>query len=135
MSEVKVFHAGTLEVIDGKLVQVGCTCRDCKKVSFPQPERCMFCGSDNLEKKPLLTEGTVYSYSITRKQVGPFQPPIMGVFVDFEDGSRIYGQFHGEEEQVKKGIRVKAEVGPLWTEADGTEVMGYYYVPADGGEK
>jgi len=41
-------------------------------------------------------------------------------------------------EEVKTGMKVKVETGVIWTEKDGTEVLGYYYVPfkpEDGGAK
>jgi uncharacterized OB-fold protein len=102
-------------------------------MSYPQTERCMFCGSEDTVLEPLLTEGTVFMLSITKVPVGHFQPPIIGAFIDLADGTRVYGHIHAGENEVKTGMKVRAEVGPLWTEADGTDVQGYYYVPVDGG--
>ena len=131
MAEKRIFFKGTLEEVDGKLVQVGNVCKKCGKISFPQGERCLFCGSGETEKKPIATEGTLYSYSITRRPVGPFEPPFAGGYVDLPDDVRVYGQIHTDPENVKVGMKLKAEVGTLYTEEDGTEVVGYYYVPAE----
>jgi len=32
-------------------------------------------------------------------------------------------------DEIKTGILMTMKTGVLWTEKDGTEVMGYYYVP------
>jgi hypothetical protein len=31
-------------------------------------------------------------------------------------------------------MKVKVQVAPIYTQEDGTEVMGYYYVPAEENE-
>ena len=138
MAEPIIFHSGTLEEINGGLVQVGCKCMQCGKISFPQTERCMFCGAEDYQKVPLSEVGTVFSYSITRLPVGPYKPPTIGAFIDLPEGTRVYGQIHAEETEVKVGMKVKAQTGILWSEKDGKEVLGYYYVMAgvkDGGTK
>lgn len=131
MDEQIIFHAGTLEEVDGKLKQIGHKCKACGKVNFPQSELCMFCGADDYEKAPLSEEGTLYSYSITEVPVGPYKPPIIGGFVDLPEGARVYAQIRTARENVKRGMKVKVQIGALWTDANGADVMGYYYVPAD----
>lgn len=125
----KVFYSGALDEKDGKLMQMGNKCKSCGKTSFPAVELCPFCSSEDLEKVPLSTEGTVFSFSITRVPVGPFKPPIIGAYIDLPEGTRVFGQIHADEEQVNTGMKVRVETGVLWTEKDGTEVLGYYYVP------
>jgi benzoylsuccinyl-CoA thiolase BbsA subunit len=129
-----IFHAGTLEEMDGRLVQVGHKCKACGKVNFPQSERCMFCGSNEFEKVPLSEEGILYSYAVTEVPVGPYKPPIIGGFIDLPEGARVYAQIRTDREKVKKGMKVKVQVAPIYTQEDGTEVMGYYYVPAEENE-
>jgi len=80
----------------------------------------------------------VFSYSVTRVPVGPFKPPILGGYIDLPEGTRVFGQIRARVEDVKTGMKVKVETGVIWTEKDGTEVLGYYYVPLqaeEGGAK
>ena len=129
-SNQTLFHPGALEEKDGKWVQMGFKCGDCGKTSYPVPELCPFCSSNNGEKQPLSCTGTVFSYSITRVPVGPYKPPIIGAYIDLPEGTRLFGQIHADVEEVKTGLQVEMKTGVLYTQKDGTEVFGYYYVPA-----
>lgn len=136
MNNQIVFPPGALDQKDGRFIQIGNKCKSCGKISFPVVELCPFCSSDNGEKVPLSTVGTVFSFSVTRVPVGPFKPPIIGAYIDLPEGTRVFGQIHANVEELKIGMKVKVETGVLWTEKDGTEVLSYYYVPAepnDGG--
>ncbi|MCX5834830.1 MAG: OB-fold domain-containing protein [Deltaproteobacteria bacterium] len=138
MSKQIIFHPGALDEKDGKFVQMGNKCRDCGKTSYPAVELCPFCSSENKEKVPLSTVGTLFSFSVTRVPVGPYKPPIIGGYIDLPEGTRVFGQIHANVEDVKTGMKVKVETGIIWTEKDGTEVLGYYYVPCEaerGGAK
>lgn len=138
MNNPIIFHSGALEEKDGKFIQMGNKCKCCGKTSFPVAELCPFCSSDNGEKVPLSTVGTVFSFSVTRVPVGPYKPPIIGAYIDLPEGTRVYGQIYANVEELKTGMKVEMETGVIWTEKDGTEVLGYYYVPIepkDGGAK
>ncbi len=138
MGKQNIFYPGALDEKDGKLVQMGHKCRDCGKTSYPAVELCPFCSSGQVEKVPISPVGTVYSFSVTRVPVGPFKPPIVGGYIDLPEGTRVFGQIHAKVEDVKTGMKVRVETGVLWTEKDGTEVLGYYYVPYEverGGAK
>ena len=133
MGKQIIFHPGALDEKDGKLIQMGNKCNDCGKTSFPAVELCPACSSSDMEKVPLSTEGTVFSWSVTRVPVGPFKPPFIGAYIDLPEGTRIFGQIHADIKQVKTGMKVKVQTGVIWTEKDGTEVLGYYYVPYEKG--
>ena len=138
MNKQIIFHPGALDEKDGKLIQMGNKCKDCGKASYPAVELCPFCSSENLEKVPLSVVGTVFSFSVTRVAVGPFKPPIIGSYIDLPEGARVFGQIQAKVEDVNTGMKVKVETGVIWTEKDGTEVLGYYYVPCEaecGGAK
>jgi len=126
-----IFHPGTLEEKKGTLVQMGSKCCACGKISFPIVELCPFCSSQKRKKLPLSTVGKLFSYSITRVPVGPYKPPIIAGYVDLPEGTRVFGQIHAAIEDIKTGMQVKLETGVIWTEKDGTEVLGYYYVPCE----
>lgn len=131
MGKQIIFYPGVLDEREGKLVQMGNQCRDCGKISYPATELCPFCCSENKEKLPLSTTGTVFSFSVTRVPVGRFRPPIIGGYIDLPEGTRIFGQIHADLKDIKTGMKVRVETGVLWTEKDGTEVLGYYYVPCE----
>jgi len=131
MSKQIIFHPGALDEKNGKFVQIGNLCKDCGKTSYPAVELCTFCSSENLEKVALSTVGTLFSFSVTRVPVGPYKPPIIGGYIDLPEGTRIFGQIHADLETVRNGMKLKVETGTLWTEKDGTEVVGYYYVPCE----
>jgi uncharacterized OB-fold protein len=134
MSEKKFFYPGALDEVDGELIQMGNKCKDCEKTSYPARERCPFCSSENIEKVPLSKEGTIFSYGVTCVPVGPYKPPFAGAYIDLPEGTRLFGQIHGNIDDIKSGLKVKVETGVVWTEKDGTDVYGYYYVPLNAEE-
>jgi uncharacterized OB-fold protein len=69
---------------------------------------------------------------VTRVPVGPYKPPIIGGYIDLPEGTRVFGQIHARVEDVKTGMKLKMETGVIWIEKDGTEVLGYYYIPWGG---
>jgi uncharacterized OB-fold protein len=129
MSNQIIFHPGALDEKDGKFIQMGNKCKDCGKTTFPALELCQFCSSEKLEKVPLSTIGTLFSFSVTRVPVGPYIPPIIGGYIDLPEGTRVFGQIHANVEDMKTGMKLKVETGIIWTEKDETKVLGYYYVP------
>lgn len=131
MSNQVVFHAGALEKEGDTLVQIGFRCDHCGKTSFPVSELCPFCSFEKGVKTRLSNEGTLFSYSITRVPVGPYKPPIIAGYIDLPEGVRVFGKIQADIEVVRTGMRLRMETGVLWTEKDGTEVVGYYYVPCE----
>jgi uncharacterized OB-fold protein len=131
MSKQIIIYPGILDEKDGKLVQMGNKCRDCGKTFYPAMELCPFCSSEEVKKVPLSTIGTLFSFSVTRVPVGPYKPPIIGGYIDLPEGTRVFGQIRADVKDVKTGMKVRVETDVLWTNNDGTEVLGYYYVPCD----
>ena len=130
MSNAAIFYPGALVEQDGNLVQMGNKCRECGKTAYPQSELCQYCSSENVEKVAMSKVGTLFAYSITRVPVGNYKPPVIGGYVDLPEGTRIFGQIRADEKELKTGMKLKVETGVLWTEKDGTDIYGYYYVPA-----
>ena len=131
MSNKIVFHPAALVEKDGKLIQLANKCWDCGKTSYPAAELCMFCSSENVEKAPLSKRGKLFSFSVTRVPVGPYKPPFISGYIDLPEGTRIFGQIYAKVEDVRTGMTVEVKTGVIWTEKDGTEVLGYYYVPCE----
>lgn len=132
MAEKVLFYNGALEEVGGEWKLVGSRCKCCGKVSYPRAERCIFCASPDGEATVLSEEGTVYSYHIVRVPVGPYRPPLIGGLIDTPEGVRLYGQIKAPEEKVEIGTKLKMKTGTLYTDKDGNEVFGFYYVPAEG---
>lgn len=131
MSKQIVFDSSALDEKNGQLVQIGNKCGECGKTSFPAVELCPACSSGDVNKVPLSKEGIVYSWCATRVPVGPFKPPFIGAYIDLPEGTRLFGHIHADIDRVKTGMKVKVETGVIWTEKDGTEVLGYYYLPSE----
>ncbi len=128
-----LFHPGALEEKNGKWLQMGFKCDACGKTSYPVVELCPFCSSGKGKKKQLSKTGTVFSYTITRVPVGPYKPPVIAGYIDLPEGTRVFGQIRADIEDLKTGLQVEMKTGVIWTEKDGTEVLGYYYVPCKNG--
>jgi len=131
MNNQIIFHQGALEERDGLFVQIGKKCNSCGRTSFPVFAFCPFCSSENGETLPLSKIGTLFSFSVTRVPVGPYKPPIIAGFIDLPEGTRIFGQIHANVDEIRTGMLLSVETGVIWTEKNGTEVIGYYYVPCE----
>jgi len=132
MPEKVLFYKGALEEADGTWKLMGNHCKDCGKTTYPRMERCAFCGSLNHEPVELSKTGTIYSFHTVRVPVGPYAPPIIGGLIDLPEGVRLYSQVHAPDGSIKAGMKLKMELGTLYTQKDGTEVFGFYYVPDKG---
>jgi len=131
MAEKVLFCKGAMEEINGEWKLVGVRCNCCGKVSYPRSERCVYCASDDTVETVLEETGVVYSFNTVRVPVGPYRPPVIGGLIDTPEGVRLYGQIRAEDGTVKAGMKLKMETGTLYTDKDGTEVFGFYYVPAE----
>lgn len=129
MGNQTIFYPGALEQRDGELVQIGKKCKSCGKISFPVSELCRFCSSEDGEKVSLSKYGTLFSYTVTRVPVGPYKPPILAGYIDLPEGIRIFGQIHADVEQITIGLQLRMQTGVIYTEKNGIEIVGYYYVP------
>jgi len=105
---------------------IGGRCKKCGVYSFPATEFCLECLSDEIEAVPLSSTGTLYSYTITRMNVGHFKAPHLLGMIDLPEGVRVVAPLKDDEEY-QVGDEVKLIVTALWTEDDGTEVIGYRF--------
>ena len=129
MDNKVLFYNGALEEYPGGWKMVGIKCAHCGRTSYPATERCNFCGADDTEKVELSSIGTVYAFNVVRVPVADYAPNMVGGLIDLPEGVRLYGQIHAPVEKVSVGMKVRLQIGPLYTNKAGQKVFGFFYVP------
>jgi len=91
---------------------------------YPRPMS-IFTGKRNLEWREVSGNGTVFSYTITRRAPPPFRghEPFAVAMVELDEGVRIMGDLvNVAEDQIKIGMSVK----PFWIPLpDGYNLLGF----------
>ena len=93
---------------DGKVGLRVCT--DCGTVLHLPKAYCHGCGGWSTEWRSVAPTGTLYSYTVTERQLRPeFDPPYTVVVVDLDDapGARLFGYLEGRPD-LKIGIPMRA---------------------------
>lgn len=125
-----ISEAGVKEIIrkkeDGSLTLVGLKCKKCGFISFPAVRTCIRCGSEDMESEELPQKGTLYTWTQTMRPVNHMPAGTITGYVDLTDGVRVYAPLDIEEGDAPRiGAEVQIRYRTLWTEEDGTEVVGY----------
>lgn len=111
---------------DGHLALAGLKCRHCGHIAFPAINTCITCGKTDMEPVDLAATGILYTYTQTMRPVNHMPAGAITGYVDLDDGVRIFAPIDVEEGKAPKiGAPVQIVFRPLWTEDDGTEVIGY----------
>ena len=111
---------------------VGTKCLDCDRVFFPPKPVCPKCFDGRLEETPLNTRGTLHAFA--RSVMGPTdmkKPFVMG-FVDLPEGIKLYSLIVDCEpwdQVLRVGMDVEMVVGPVKTDSEGRDVIGYMFRP------
>jgi uncharacterized OB-fold protein len=115
------------------LALVGSRCRNCGATSFPARSTCPSCrSSDRPERANLSTTGVVYTYTVVRQAPPGEEVPYVLAYVDLPEGVRLLTQLQRDcIKDVEIGMKVRLSERPLGTTEDGTELIGYQFVPAD----
>lgn len=112
---------------------VGSKCRGCGKEWFPPVNRCLKCGSRDLDEKPMPREGRVITYTTTL-QLGEsfknYRPLTIGL-VELDNGVRVVGQLVDfKPGELRTGARVVAVVRKLREDPEGGLIFyGYKFAP------
>ena len=114
----------------------GTRCRACGEVFLGSRTACESCQSADLEAIPLSRRGKLWSFTINRYKppgdyVGPdpYEPVAVG-WIELPEGLRILAPLTGLDlDAIHADIDVELTVGPLYTDADGNEVMTYKFGP------
>ncbi len=110
---------------------LGGYCQDCKRYFFPRPKYCPDC-LNIPQERALGSTGTLYSYTTIRiKAPLGFPSPYSVVYVDLDrNGLRVFGLFDPQAgDQLKIGLKVKLEVGPLGNDLKGQPCLRPYFRP------
>lgn len=77
------------------------TCDDCGKVLHLPRAYCSGCGGWNTSWTPVAPTGTLYSYTVTERELrAGFEPPYTVVVVELDEapGARLFGHLPGRPE-------------------------------------
>jgi len=91
-------------------------CDACGELIWYPRRFCPFCGSTDVTDVALSGRGTVYSFTVIRKGVGPFRDaaPYVLAYIELEEGPRIQSNIVGvDPETVHIGQRVEVVFEPV----------------------
>jgi len=111
-------------------------CPKCGKVYFPQKDFCPTCMVEDLPEISLDSEAVLYTFTIVSMGVRGFKTPYVLGWVDIpKDGVRIAAQILCDPdtaaEKLHSGTKLRLDIGVLRTMEDGTESVGYRFVPVE----
>jgi uncharacterized protein len=124
------FVPGTLEVgPDGKGYLVGGRCPECAAFYFPARSVCSRCLCGSLERVPLCSAGTLYTYTVIHQSLPQFETPYILGYVDLDDNVRVAAQIVGlDAASLELGMRLTTQVEPR-EGADGEPVLWFRFRP------
>ncbi len=114
----------------------GSRCGDCGYAFLGARKSCENCGSHILQESRLSARGVVWSYTIARhrppgdyKGADPFEPFVIAV-VELPEEVRVLAPLKGAElDGVEVGMPVELTVEPLCQDAEGRDVLAYWFRP------
>jgi uncharacterized OB-fold protein len=120
---------------------IGATCTPCGAVTFPAPDRCPRCASQDLAPRGLSTTGSLWTFTV---QAYPPKAPFRGDcsatgfapfglgYVELPDDEVIVEARLTESDVTKLwiGMPMQLVLAPAYEDADGTQVMSYAFAPA-----
>jgi len=128
---------GLFEIVDDGARLLGSHCTGCGTVYFPQALSCRnpACDVKTVERTHLPATGTLVSFTVQRYRPPPlfrmdeWSPYAIGL-VDLGGGLEVMGMLFGIAlDDIRIGMTLKLIVDPLFTEADGTPVLTYKFMP------
>lgn len=112
---------------------LGSRCPECGEVTFPKQQRCAHCASEAVVETALSPRGTLYSFSNVNYPVpeGYRGPVPYGVgIIELPDGVRIMAHLtESDPARLAVGMDMELVIDRLFTEEDGTEVIGFKFRP------
>lgn len=115
---------------------LGSQCKNCDEVTFPRQTRCSNCSSEAVEQVVLSRTGTLYSFSNVNNPVPEgYKGPIpYGVgLIELPEGVRILAHLtESDPRMLRVGMRMDLVIDKLFTNDEGTDVIGFKFRPAAG---
>jgi uncharacterized OB-fold protein len=119
---------------------LGSRCNDCSIVSFPAAQSCMACSSQDVSVEELPRRGTLWTWTVQRfmpkapynsgETEQTFQPYGVG-YVELPGGVRVEGRLtENDPAKLQIGMAMEVVFEPYRHEANGDEVIGFFFRPA-----
>jgi uncharacterized OB-fold protein len=127
------FRPGVLDLgTAGGPSLAGSRCPGCGAHFFPARHVCSGCLTEDLDLVPLSRTGTIYTFTVVRQSTPDFTAPYLLGYVDLPEGVRVLGLLVGlGEGKATIGMTVTLATQPKGTDADGCEIVGYCFRPAE----
>ncbi len=115
---------------------LGSRCTSCGEATFPKQRRCAHCSSDQIEEIALSPRGKLYSFTNVNYPVPDgYRGPIpYGVgMVELPEGVRVMAPLtEHDPAKLAAGMDMALVIEKLFTDEDGTEVIGFKFKPISG---
>lgn len=119
---------------------LGSRCNDCGVVSFPAAQSCMACSGQDVSVEELPRRGTLWTWTVQRfmpkapynsgETEQTFQPYGVG-YVELPGGVRVEGRLtENDPAKLQIGMAMDVVFEPYRREANGDEVIGFFFRPA-----
>jgi hypothetical protein len=106
-------------------------CRSCEAVIFYPRDHCTTCLSEDVETRDSAGKGTIYSYTVIRRNPDPAfsgNTPYVVALVDLAEGFRLLTHIKVDPDSVRVGQPVSLS----WETVDGIEVPVFEVVAGEG---
>jgi uncharacterized OB-fold protein len=116
----------------------GSRCDACATVVFPKMPVCPACRRNGtMQEARIGRAGTLFSHTIARFAPKGFTAPYFQVFVDLDEGPRIFALVGAdcpvEDGVLADGMAMRLVVEPLADTPENRDILTYKYVPAAPG--
>jgi len=119
---------------------LGSRCNDCGIVSFPAAQSCMACSGQDVTVEELPRQGTLWTWTVQRfmpkapyhsdETEQTFKPYGVG-YVELPGGVRVEGRLtENDPAKLRIGMAMDVVFEPYRHEANGDEVIGFFFRPA-----
>lgn len=119
---------------------LGSRCNDCGIASFPVAQSCMACSGQDVTVEELPRRGTLWTWTVQRfmpkspyksdETEQTFQPYGVG-YVELPGGVRVEGRLtENDPAKLRIGMPMEVVFEPYRHEANGDEVIGFFFRPA-----
>jgi uncharacterized OB-fold protein len=109
-------------------------CTACGARYFDRRNACASCSNREFREVAVPTEGELRTFTIVAFAAPGIPVPFVAGVIDC-DGTSVRANVVGvppDPEHVRTGMKVRLVTGPLGTDSEGTEAVGFGFEPIDG---